>query len=178
LHNLARARAKRARRAAGVACRTRRRAPAYLRVEARVRGAWVAVLLVAACTTGQPGAGVDAGAGAPPELGATLNAQVQDDSVRLELHVTNATREPLRLEFASTQRFDFTVSGPGTEWRWSDDMMFAQVMEQEVLLQGESRRYAAAWPAAGRTGEFTATGQLTSLNYPVELRTVIRLPAE
>jgi hypothetical protein len=121
---------------------------------------------------------VDAGAGAPPELGATLNAQVQGDSVRLELHVTNATREPLRLEFGSTQRFDFTVSGPGTEWRWSDDMMFAQVMEQEVLLQGESRRYAAAWPAAGRTGEFTATGRLTSLNYPVELRTVIRLPAE
>jgi surface antigen len=143
-----------------------------------VRGTWLVALLAVACTTGNPGGAVDAGAGAPPELGSTLNVRVEGDSVRLELHVTNVTQGTLRLEFGSTQRFDFTVHGAGVEWRWADGMMFAQVIEHETLLQGESRRFTAAWPVEGRTGEFTATARLTSFNYPVELRTAFRLPAE
>jgi hypothetical protein len=139
---------------------------------------WLIALLLAACTAGQPGAAVDEGSGAPPELGSALNVRVEGDSVRLELHVTNVTQGALRVEFGSTQRFDFWVVGRGVDWRWSADMAFAQVMQEEILLQGESRRYTAAWPTEGRTGEFTATGQLTSINYPVELRTDFSLPAE
>jgi hypothetical protein len=143
-----------------------------------VRGTWLLALLLGACTAGQSGRTVDAGAGSPPELGSTLTARVAGDSVQLDLHITNVTTAALRLELGSAQRFDFEVSGAGTAWRWSDDMAFAQVLGQEVLLPGESRRYAVVWPAGGRNGEYTATARLTSLNYPVELKTVFTVPAD
>jgi hypothetical protein len=151
----------------------------------RLRGGLVVVAMLAVMVLGAgcavlPGRGeADVGAGSPAELGATLNVRVAADSVRLELHVTNVTAEVLRLEFATAQRYDFEVSVAGARvWRWSDDMMFAQVLGQEVVLPGESRRYTAAWPATGASGAYTATGWLTSTNYPVELRTAFRLPAQ
>jgi hypothetical protein len=148
----------------------------------RVRGLRVSVIaaMLSACTAAPPAVENDMGAGAPPELASALNVSVGGDSVRLELHVTNATEGALRLEFATSQRYDFAISDEeGAEvWRWSDDMMFAQALGAEALLAGESRRYGASWSGAGRAGEFTATGRLTSTNYPVELRTRFRLPVE
>jgi hypothetical protein len=118
----------------------------------------------------------DMGAGAPSELGAALNVRVEGDSVRLELHITNATGGPLTLEFGTAQRYDFEILGSGGEavWRWSDDMMFAQVLGEEVLAAGETRRYGAVWPAPGAAGSYVARALLLSLNYPVELRTEFR----
>lgn len=143
-----------------------------------MRGAWTAVLLLAACTGGQPGMTVEAEGSGPAELGSTLNVRVEGDSVHLELHVTNVTEQALVLEFGSMQQFDFSVSGEGEEWRWSDGMSFAQVVTQHELGAGESLRYAATWPAAGRRGAYVARAQLTSFNYPVELSTPFELPAE
>jgi hypothetical protein len=137
-----------------------------------------AVLLFAACTGGQPGMTVEAEGSGPAELGSTLNVRVEGDSVHLELHVTNVTAQPLQLEFGSAQQFDFTVAGAGVEWRWSDDMSFAQVVTQQELAAGASLRFAAVWHAEGRRGEYVATAQLASFNYPVELSTPFMLPAE
>jgi hypothetical protein len=137
--------------------------------------------VLGACTAAPPAVDNELGAGAPPELGSALNVGVAGDSVRLELHVTNVTNGPLRLEFATSQRYDFAIADPaGVEmWRWSADMMFAQALGEETLLAGETRRYTASWGGgAGAVGEFTATGRLTSTNYPVELRTRFRLPVE
>jgi hypothetical protein len=144
----------------------------------RVAGA-AAALALAAYTAAPPGPVMDRGAGSPAELAAALNVGVEGDSVRLELHVTNATEDTLRVEFATAQRYDFAVSdASGEVWRWSSDMVFAQVLGVEEMLPGETRRYGASWAASGRSGEHTATGVLTSTNYPVELRTVFQLPVE
>jgi hypothetical protein len=148
----------------------------WQRVEADVRGLWVVAALLVACAPLMPGRGIDAGAGAPPELGASLNVAIVGDSVRLELHVTNVTEQTLRLEFGSAQRYDFEVSGAGTVWRWSDEMAFAQVVGAEVMLAGESRSYSATWPRQGRTGVYAATARLTSFTHPVELKTPFDLP--
>ena len=140
----------------------------------------VAAALVAACGGGVNRVEVPAGSGAPPELGASLNVRVSGDTVRFELHITNTTGAPVTVMFPSAQRFDFAVTrGSGeTVWSWSADRMFAQVLGEERVGAGESRRYEAEWIAPGQTGDYVATGRLTSSNYPVELRTVFRLPGE
>jgi Intracellular proteinase inhibitor len=121
---------------------------------------------------------VDGGTGSPAGLGSTLTVRVAADTVRFVLHVTNVTDVPLTLEYATSQRQDFVVSRPDGRavWQWSAARSFAQVLGAEVLLPGESRRYEAAWLAAGADGEYVATGWVTSRNYPVELRTVFEVP--
>jgi hypothetical protein len=135
-------------------------------------------LLLAACSTASRLPDVEPGAGSAPGLGSSFNVSVGADSVRLELHITNVTSDPMVLEFHDGQRYDFAVAlTDGTVvWRWSQDRMFPQAVGSEMLAAGESRRYAAAWQA-GRDGDYVAGAWLTASNYPVELRTVFRLPA-
>jgi hypothetical protein len=143
---------------------------------------YVGLLLVAwsgACALpGRTEQNVDGGTGSPAGLGSTLTVRQAGDTVHFVLHMTNVTEAPLTLEFPSSQRHDFAVSRAGGEvvWRWSAARSFAQVLGSEVLLPGESRRYEAAWLAAGARGEYVATGWVTSRNYPVELRTVFQVP--
>jgi hypothetical protein len=140
----------------------------------------VAVAALVACARPAPG-GLDVERGmSPRELGSTVNVRVDGDSVRFELHVTNVTREAVTLEFGSAQRYDFVVSDAEGRvlWQWSAERSFAQVVGREVLQPDESRRFEAAWSPGALRGEYVATGRLTSLNYPVELRTVVRLPGE
>jgi hypothetical protein len=81
------------------------------------------------------------GAGAPPELGSTLNVGWRVTRCVFELHITNVTASRWTLEFATAQRYDFEVADAVGErlWRWSDDMMFAQALGRKVLAPGESR---------------------------------------
>ncbi len=109
-----------------------------------------------------------------------MNVRVLEDTVLLEIHVTNVTSSPISLEFTSTQRYDFEIATQTGEsiWRWSAARSFAQALGQEVLQPGDSRRYTATWEGADREGDFIVTGWVVSANYPVELRTGFRLPAE
>lgn len=145
------------------------------RIATAVAAAVVVVLV--ACGPVRQEADVAGGEGAPAELGATLNVRVQADSAELELHVTNVAGAAVTLEFATAQRYDFEVldEGGAVVWRWSADQVFAQMLGEEVLQAGESRRYAAVWPTQGGRGEYVARGLLTSRNYPVELRTPFRV---
>ena len=145
----------------------------------RVLGALL-VVVAAACSRGVNRVEVPDGSGAPPELGSSMNVRVSGDTVRFELHITNSTAAPVAVSFGSAQRYDFVVTrGNGEElWRASSGMMFAQVAATETLSAGETKRFEASWIARGQAGDYVATARLTSTNYPVELRTVFRLPAE
>jgi hypothetical protein len=140
---------------------------------------WLMTALLAACTPGLQDREVDMGAGAPPELGATLNVGIQGDSAHIELHLTNTTTEVVALEFNTGQRYDMEVADAEGRllWRWSDDMMFTQALGREVLLAGESLRYGSVWSARS-AGEYIATVRLVSTNYPVELRTSFQVPGD
>jgi hypothetical protein len=138
----------------------------------------LAAAVLLACAPRQDGT-VDPGAGAPDELAATLNVVLEGRRASVELHVMNTTSAALMLEFASAQRYDFEISNGAGErlWRWSEDMLFAQMLGEEVIAAGESVRYQATWTPAG-PGAYVATGRLVSTNYPVELRTTFQVPAD
>jgi hypothetical protein len=142
--------------------------------------AGVLLVVAAGCRPGGGTVVVPAGAGAPQELGSSMNVRVFGDTVRFELHVTNSTDRPVAVTFPSAQKFEFVVTrGNGEElWRASSGMAFGQMVTTETLSAGETKRFEASWIARGQTGDYVATARLVSTNYPVELRTVFRLPAE
>jgi hypothetical protein len=148
------------------------------RVAARWLVAMASLVVVTCAPRAEPVVG--AGSGSPPELGSSLNVRVVEDTVVLELHITNVTDRPLSLEFSTTQRYDFaitTLAGEGV-WHWSAARSFAQAEGTEALRPGESRRFSATWPGGGRVGDYVATAWVVSANYPVELRTGFQLPSE
>ncbi len=108
----------------------------------------------------------------------SLQVYTAGEEVTFVLQVTNTTDSPLEVTFGSGQSFDFRVaSDRGEVWRWSADQAFTQALRMERLEPGESRRYEAVWrPARGETGEFVATGVLTSSDHRVEQSTRIVLP--
>jgi hypothetical protein len=140
---------------------------------------WLMMAWLAACTPGFQDRPEDTGAGAPPELGATLNVGVHGDTAHIELHLTNTTTDVVALEFNTGQRYDMEVADAEGRllWRWSDDMMFTQALGREAVPAGESLRYSAAW-SAPTPGEYIATARLVSTNYPVELRTSFHVPGD
>jgi hypothetical protein len=144
-----------------------------------VRRGWMVVLLAAACTPAAQ-TGADRDDNVAQDLGATLNVRVEGDSVRFELHIMNVTTQPLVLEFPTAQRYDFEMrtSQGRVLWRWSDDMMHAQVLGREELAPGEAQRYVAVHGRSELAGGDEAHGRLTSSNYPVALRTPVRLSVD
>lgn len=143
------------------------------------------VLAAAGCAPEdpQPPAGEAEGSGVTDEaassrLASSLNVRVEGDTVRFALLVTNATGEARVLEFPTAQRMDFTVATPSGEvvWQWSAGMGFAQMLGADTLAAGASREYEATWAPGGRTGQYVATGRVTSTNTPIELRTEFEIP--
>ena len=106
-----------------------------------------------------------------------LEVEVGADSVKLTLHATNPTRNPIPLEFGSAQRFDFVVrSAAGAEvWRWSADRAFAQVVSTDTAAADASRRYQAVWRPGQQTGRFTVVGRLLTLPEAREQETEFEL---
>jgi len=136
----------------------------------------LSVMLAAACGRGARGSSETGAAGGA--LATSLEVLIGERAVRLVLHVTNPTREPVRLEFTSGQRYDFVVrTAAGADvWRWSADRMFMQALAAETLAPGASLRYEAEWDAGGRTGSFEAVGTVVSTNHRVEQKTRFELP--
>jgi hypothetical protein len=111
-------------------------------------------------------------------LTTSLQAAPTAQGVYFALQVTNASDQPLSLEFTSGQSFDFAVAREGrVVWRWSDDQMFTQALRSERLAPGETKRYEATWPQpAGASGSYTVVGTLTASNHRVEETTTFQLP--
>ena len=111
------------------------------------------------------------------DLITSLEVEVGATNVHFVLHVTNPTNQPIRLEFPSAQRYDFTVQTAAGEtvWTWSADQMFAQVTGEATIPPGASQDYAANWPPNGRTGVFQAIGRITASNRRIEQRTTFEI---
>jgi hypothetical protein len=57
---------------------------------------------------------------------------------QFELRLTNEDAEPVMLEFRTSQRGDVALlQGKLERWRWSDEMMFLQVLGARELGPGE-----------------------------------------
>jgi hypothetical protein len=134
-------------------------------------------LMWAACSAQQPDADRSETAGEADSLVLSLAVEVRRDSVRFSLHATNPTAQEIPLEFGSSQRYDFDVfDGSGARvWRWSEDQMFAQVVEREQVAPGATLRYEAVWRPEGKTGQFTVVGRLVTVAGGREQRTAFEL---
>lgn len=117
----------------------------------------------------------DAGRG--ERIASSLNVSVGED-VRLALHITNVSPEPVEIQFASGQTHDFAVlDSTGREiWRWSEGRMFTQATHSQSLDSAETLTYEERWTPSSAAGRFTVIGRLVSTNRPVEQRLEFSLP--
>lgn len=111
------------------------------------------------------------------DLVTSIEVEVGAGTVRFVLHLTNPTAQPIRLEFASSQRYDFEVQTPagGEVWRWSADQMFGQMLSEESIAAGSSREFTVTWQPGNRTGAFVAVGRVTASNRKVEQRAAFEI---
>ncbi len=109
------------------------------------------------------------GAVAANRLASSVEVEVGANTVRLVLHVTNPTDQPLALEFTSGQRYDFAIrtAEGGDVWTWSADKMFAQVLGTETIAPGASLDYSEVWQPGDRKGSFVAIASLSSTSHPI-----------
>lgn len=116
-----------------------------------------------------------ANAGSP--LASSLDVSVAE-GVRLALHITNSSTQPIEVQFSSGQTHDFAIAdSAGREiWRWGDGRMFTQALQAQALAPGQSVTFEERWEPAGATGRFTVVGRLMSSNLPVEKRLEFSLP--
>lgn len=142
-----------------------------------------ALLIGALACGGNQGAETDPSDAAANEdqvstLASSVEVEIRRDSVRLVLHVTNPTNQPVVLEFSSGQRYDFAVrTAAGADvWRWSADKSFMQALGSETIPAGGTLDYVEVWAPGNRTGSFVAVAELTSLNHRIREQAAFQLP--
>ena len=85
----------------------------------------------------------------------------------LTLNVRNLSGESRTFTLPSTQNYEFisTAKGGGQAWRWSNGMMFAQVVTPMKMAAGDSSVFKAAWDPAGlSTGKYTIQGYFLGMD--------------
>jgi len=115
----------------------------------------------------------------PPSasLPATLTTQV-DSLVTLTLTVSNPTSAPVKVEFSSGQRFDFSIydaASGAALWVWSADKLFAQMMSSEIIPANGKLVYSAQWKPT-KSGSYVATGSLVSLSHRAATKVAVSVP--
>ena len=110
-------------------------------------------------------------------LASSVEVEVRGDSVRMVLHVTNPTNQPVVLEFSSGQRYDFAVrTEQGADvWRWSADKSFMQALGSETIPPGGTVDYGESWAPGNRTGSFVAIAELTSTSHRIQEQAAFQL---
>jgi hypothetical protein len=114
---------------------------------------------------------------AAPVIGSALDARV-GDGVTFTLDVTNRSPKLLELTFPSGQTHDFAVvDASGREvWRWSNDRMFTQSLQNRQISASETASYVERMPTEGMHGTYTVVASLESANHPIVERRTFTLP--
>ncbi|HEY0305430.1 MAG TPA: BsuPI-related putative proteinase inhibitor [Longimicrobiales bacterium] len=118
------------------------------------------------------------GAAAGATLASSVEVEVRGDTVRMVLHVTNPTNQPVTLEFNSGQRYDFAIrTAAGADvWTWSADKQFAQMLGTETIAPGATLDYTETWTAGQQRGSFVAIARLASTSHPIREQAAFQIP--
>jgi hypothetical protein len=130
-----------------------------------VAGALVLMVLVAGASgcslpsLAAPGAGRDR----PGALEATFRVVPDSPQVgqgcEFALVIKNSGQDKVALEFSTSQEYDIVIkAGNATVWRWSDGMMFLQVISTKELAPGESLAYTVNWDGKDQDGKTLGAG--------------------
>ena len=100
------------------------------------------------------------------------------EPIAMTLRVSNHAAPETRLEFSTTQRFDFAIRDTkgGQLWRWSTDQMFGQMLGTEVL--GPARPqilYRAEFTGSLSPGFYRVEGTLVAREWPLSATLVIQV---
>lgn len=106
-------------------------------------------------------------------LGA-LDVDVTGTAVEFTFTATNVDDDPIELTFPSGKVADVIVHEDDTPiWRWSDDRMFTQAIQERRLAPGETITHTAVWddPEPGR---YVAEAVLDARDEQLAVRTEFR----
>jgi len=89
---------------------------------------------------------------------------ITGEQMELSIHILNPVSDSIRLDFNSTQRYDFMILKDKEEvWRWSSDKMFAMALGSLVLEPYEERSYTEVLETGGvAPGDYELAGIVTS----------------
>lgn len=81
--------------------------------------------------------------------------------VRAQIRLLNESPEELRLDFSSSQRFDFLLEDERGKvvFRWSDGKIFLPVLEREIVKPGEALIYEATFSLPDSTRGILPAGR-------------------
>ena len=101
-----------------------------------------------------------------------FNVRADQKKIDFALHLTNATKKGIELEFPSGQEYDFTVvdSTGRVVYRWANGRMFTQALQNRQLDSGETMRFEERAETSLPSGRYVAEATLHSTNYPVKER--------
>jgi hypothetical protein len=146
-------------------------------------GALILLCAALGCTSSQPGGDAVAtesptGDQLPTKLASSVQVEVGGNTVRLVLHVTNPTNQPVALEFSSGQRYDFAIrTAAGQDvWTWSADKSFIQALGTETIAPAGTLNYSEVWEPGNRRGSFVAIARLTSTNHSIREEAAFQIP--
>ena len=112
----------------------------------------------------------------PPPLKTTVKTEKKQhgtkDPVKMTLAVTNTTQKPITLNFSSGQKYDFEIKrGKGeagvTVWKWSQGMMFTQMLSSRKLEPGKSLTFTETYKPGAKSAEGQTLPALTAGTYSV-----------
>ncbi|HET8712469.1 MAG TPA: BsuPI-related putative proteinase inhibitor [Gemmatimonadales bacterium] len=97
------------------------------------------------------------------------------EPIEVTVKVTNRSNRDTALQFASSQRYDFQIIDPtgATQWTWSADRTFMQVLGSEGLRGGQSIEYREQIPATLAPGRYQVTGMITTMGRPLQASATI-----
>ena len=111
------------------------------------------------------------------ELPAKLAVRL-DSVVNLTFTVSNPSKDPIKVEHSSGQKYDFVAidSATGrTAWRWSADKSFLGALNAESVPAGGTLTYVERWKP-DRKGLYLIRGFLVSTSHRSEAYTTIVVP--
>ncbi|WP_435360281.1 BsuPI-related putative proteinase inhibitor [Haloarchaeobius sp. DFWS5] len=102
-------------------------------------------------------------------LSGTLDATRTADTVTFRFTITNTGSDPVELQFSDSQTHDVTVvTDEDTEfWRWADDQMFMQMLQQQTIDPNDSVTYECSWDDP-QPGTYVAEAFLAANNADCE----------
>jgi len=111
------------------------------------------------------------------ELPAKLSV-TRDSVVNLKFTVVNPSKDPIKVEHSSGQKYDFVAIDSATglaAWRWSADKSFLAALSAESVPAGGTLTFVERWKPA-RKGLYLIRGFLVSTSHRSEAYTTIVVP--
>jgi hypothetical protein len=114
-----------------------------------------------------------------PELAVTTDREIYrpGDTVALALTLRNDGPAAAVLTFATAQRYDIEIRdlSDATLWRWSEGVVFGQLLGDERIAAGDRLEFADRCPAPVQPGRYQVVARITAMERSYEARTRIQV---